>query len=206
MIAHRATGSFSRTNEPPPALGSRVRLHQVSASQLPAHPDLAPYQEGASSSTPQTPFEPFVTSVLNEANTFITKYLPAVITTRSAKKTVPPSNATVQLAEYTIPAPSLPAEARTAGGESWFIRSSLHEGEKKTGTADWEEFEGALLDRHSEHEQDYTPDVFDAHRVISWHDELAAVGGKVGIWEKVEMNSTLIFERGPKAGIELTLA
>lgn len=111
-----------------------------------------------------------------------------MIKVRSSNKTVPPSNATVQLSDYTIPAQELPAEARVSGGEPWFTRSSLHENDKKAGTADWDEFEGALLDKHSEHEMDYTPDVFDAHHVLGWSEQLEAMGRKVDDWEKVDMD------------------
>lgn len=199
MTTTAGTGSNGLHGETKiPALGSVMRLHQYPVSTLPQHPDLAPYQTDTYS---HPPLSGFINSVLAEAETFVTKYLPTVIKVRSAQKTVSPSSAKVQLAEHTIPASSLPAEARTPDGETWFARSSLHVNEKKAGTGDWDEFEGALLDRHSEHEMDYTPDVFDAHRVLSWDDELAQRNGKVGHWEKVEMS---IYEMAHKIPPPLT--
>lgn len=175
-----------------PPIGDLVRLHAYAATRLPAHPDLAIHPP---SSDVQPDLQQFIASVLAEGDSFITKYLPSVVKVRTAKKTVPPSKATVQLAEHYIPESELPATAKTKDGESWFMRSSLHVNEKATGTGDWEEFEKALLDRHSQHEMDYTPDVFDAHYVLGWDDQLQAIGNKVGEWEKVEMN---IFEMAHK--------
>lgn len=165
-----------------------MRLHEYPASKLPAHPELAAYQSGGSPAD----LESFITAALSEGETFLTEYLPGVIKVRSAKRTVPPSKATVQLAEHSIAAGELPNDAKTPSGESWFLRSSIHEDEKKAGTGDWEEFEGALLDNHSQHEMDYTPDVFDAHKVLGWDEELDAIGRKIGPWEKVEMDSKFL--------------
>ncbi|KAL1306461.1 hypothetical protein AAFC00_005159 [Neodothiora populina] len=192
MAARRGTGTLEV-----PDLGSKVRLHEYPASELPAHPDLAPYQ----TSGDQPDLKSFIISTLSEGNSFVTSYIPAVIKVRTSQKTVPPSKATVQLAAHRISAARLPAEARTESGESWFVRSSLHKSEKAAGTADWEEFEEALLDNHSQHEMDYTPDVFDAYRVLSWDEELAKMGNIVGSWEKVEMG---IFEMAHKIPPPLT--
>lgn len=164
-----------------------VRLASYPASKLPAHPDLAAYHTNPSD--PPPPLHQFVLNALEEGERFLEKYLPSVIRVRTANKTVPPSKATVQLAEHSIPEAQLPASAKYSGGESWFMRRSLHVNESTTGTGTWDEFEGALLDRHSQHEMDYTPDVFDAHHVLGWDEELAASGSKVGQWDKVEMNS-----------------
>lgn len=197
MTTRAGTGSHGLHGKTDlPSLGPLLRLNQYPASRLPSHPELAPYQTNTND---QPDLNSFVTSILGEAETFEKSYLPAVIKVRSSKKTVPPSKAAVQLAEHSIPASSLPEEARAPGGETWFVRSSMHENEKKPGTADWAEFEEALLDKHSEHEMDYTPDVFDAHKVLSWDEELA--GKTVGQWEKVEMN---LFEMAHKIPPPLT--
>lgn len=192
-------GTSPRTR---PELGPLVRLHPIAASKLPAHPDLTPYQ----TSTDQLPdLSSFVSSVLAEAATFVTGYVPTAFEIKSASKKSPPSHATIQLLEHHLPASALPVEVRPQGGpviaENWFARSSLHEDRQEAGTGTWEEFEGALLDNHSQHEMDYTPDVFDAHRVLTWDDELSKLEGKVESWEKVGMS---IYEMAHKIPPPLT--
>lgn len=168
------------------SLGPLVRLRPLAPVNLPSHPDLASLQ----SSTSLPDLNTFVLSALNEASSFMTSYLPANFKTKSSSKSSPPSSAQVELLAHEIPTSALPSEARIPGSgnvaESWFARTSLHENSRKAGTADWMEFESGLLDDHSVHEMRYTPDVYDAYRVLSWDDQLS---GSVGEWRKVGMSS-----------------
>lgn len=165
------------------AHGQLVRLRALYPSQLPAHPDLAALQ-GTPSALPD--LETFIINVLTEASTFMTDYLPKNFSIKDRSKTSPPAKATVQLLAHEIPASQLGANAQD---EAWFARTSLHENKKANGTATWDEFEAGLLDDHSLHESQYTPDVFDAHKVLSWDAKLAEKQAKVGNWEKVGLNS-----------------
>ncbi|THY33348.1 hypothetical protein D6D01_02270 [Aureobasidium pullulans] len=165
--------------------GKLVRLRALNPSQLPAHPDLESLQLAASA---LPPLETFITDVLNEASTFMTDYLPQNFAIKERSKTSPPAKATIQLLAHEISAQHLGPNAQN---EAWFARTSLHENKKEPGTANWNEFEAGLLDDHSLHESQYTPDVFDAHKVLSWDSKLAEKQAKVGNWEKVGMS---IFE------------
>ncbi|KAI4724232.1 hypothetical protein E4T49_08023 [Aureobasidium sp. EXF-10728] len=167
--------------------GQLVRLRALTPSQLPAHPDLAALQAGA----PALPdLEIFITSILTEASTFMTDYLPNNFAIKDRSKKSPPAKATIQLLAHEISAHQLGPNAHD---EAWFARTSLHENKKELGTANWDEFEAGILDDHSLHESQYTPDVFDAHKVLSWDPKLAEKQAKVGNWVKVGLN---IFEMG----------
>jgi len=168
--------------------GQLVRLRALYPSQLPAHPDLTALQ-GTASALPD--LDTFIVSVLNEASTFMTEYLPKNFSIKDRSKTSPPAKATVQLVAQEISAQVLGANAQD---EAWFARTSLHENKKEKGTASWDEFEAGLLDDHSLHESQYTPDVFDAHKVLSWDDKLAEKQAKVGSWEKVGLNSEYLVD------------
>ena len=50
----------------------------------------------------------------------------------------------------------------------------MHVNKREAGTADFAEFDTGLRQEHSVHEMDYTPDVFDAHEVLSWDAEITA--------------------------------
>lgn len=57
--------------------------------------------------------------------------------------------------------------------EHWFARRSIHNNmsSKSTahpGHASWEEFLFGLRDDHSKHEEDFTPTLFDARKVVDW--------------------------------------
>jgi hypothetical protein len=163
--------------------GQLVRLRLLNPSQLPAHPDLAALQIAASA---LPDLDTFITNILTEASTFMTDYLPQNFSIKDRSKTSPPAKATVQLLSHEIPAHLLGPNAHD---EAWFARTSLHENKKELGTASWDEFEAGLLDDHSLHESQYTPDVFDAYKVLSWDPKLAEKQAKVGSWEKVGLNS-----------------
>lgn len=100
----------------------------------------------------------------------MTDYMNSHFTVKAENKSAAPSTAGVKLLEKTIPAIELPT-LHTVGDhseETWFARTSIHENKAAAGTASWREFEYGLMDDHSAHEMDYTPDVYDAHKVLSW--------------------------------------
>ncbi|KAF4554000.1 Hypothetical protein D9617_5g068750 [Elsinoe fawcettii] len=167
-----------------PRLGLRLRLRRLSPHELPQHPDLAEHQTKTKPSDPRT----FAREVLEEAEVFATEYWPKNFKVKSSTKSSPPSKAPVELTTYDIDVDDMPPEVRGGNisgiAESWFGRSSVHENKAEKGSAEWSEFERYLLDDHSEHEKDYTPAVYDAHKVLDW--------GRTGLdgiegWEKVEM-------------------
>ena len=173
------------------ALGPLVRMRPLSPGQLPAHPDLASHQTSGSSPDLST----FLTEVFQEAETFMTTYMSANFTVKAENKPASPSKASVKLLEKTITSSELPTSSSPNGAaeETWFARTSIHENASTNGTASWSEFEYGLMDDHSAHEMDYTPEVYDAHRVLSWDQEAAAM--QVPGFEKVRLS---IFEMAHK--------
>ncbi|PNS13899.1 hypothetical protein CAC42_1390 [Sphaceloma murrayae] len=182
-----AVSKKSRTSSGSAGLGLRVRLRRLSPSELPQHPELAAYQT-YHRADPKS----FAREVLNEAESFATDYWSKKFKVKSSKKSSPPSTAPVELLIHDVHVDDMPEEVRGGAisgiAETWFARSSIHENKAKKGTAEWAEFERYLLDDHSEHEKDYTPAVYDAHKVLDWGSTgLQGIEG----WEKVEMS---IFE------------
>ncbi|RMZ82937.1 hypothetical protein DV737_g1809, partial [Chaetothyriales sp. CBS 132003] len=62
--------------------------------------------------------------------------------------------------------------------EHWFARHSRHsnvssKSTDKPGHASWDEFVYGLRDNHSQHEQDFTPTLYDARKVIDWSGQVA---------------------------------
>ncbi|GAM86121.1 hypothetical protein ANO11243_041320 [Dothideomycetidae sp. 11243] len=167
------------------SLGLRVRLRRLQPSELPHHPDLAQLQSNVTPPDPKI----FARDVLVEAKMFMTDYWPKKFTVKAPSKQSSPSAAPVELLVKEVSASEIPSDVRPKGvsgtAESWFARSSVHENKRETGTATWDEFEGYLLDHHSENEKEYTPDVYDANRVLHWD---SATIGEIPGWEKVEMH------------------
>jgi Protein of unknown function (DUF3074) len=61
--------------------------------------------------------------------------------------------------------------------EHWFTRRSIHENVsskhvEKPGHASWEEFLFGLRDNHSKHEEEFTPTLFDARKVVDWSGQV----------------------------------
>lgn len=169
----------------PPPLGPLIRLRALSPSDVPAHPDLASIQTASSS----PPLHTFIASALTEAETFMTTYLPREFKSKGTKSSAP-SAAGVELLARDIAASELLTEVRAGGGsdEAWFARTSVHENAEREGTASWGEFGDGLCRQHSRHEMEYTPDVFDAHQVLSWDRWLVEEGGLLEGWTDVGMS------------------
>ena len=79
--------------------------------------------------------------------------------------------------EYMRPGRSKPPTSVLSGGEHWFARKSIHKDlsskdAASPGNASWKEFVYGLRDNHSQHEQDFTPNLFDAHHVCDWNTEV----------------------------------
>lgn len=85
--------------------------------------------------------------------------------------------------------PRKSSRARHSYGEAWFARKSTHRNGRERGTADYSEFEEGLRRDHSQHEMDYTPNVFDAHKVLDWNTDIKALGGEVEGFQDVSMSS-----------------
>lgn len=78
---------------------------------------------------------------------------------------------------YSRPRRSKPPASVLSGGEHWFARKSVHRDlssrdATQPGNASWKEFIFGLRDHHSKHEEDFTPNLFDAHHVCDWNEQV----------------------------------
>ena len=59
--------------------------------------------------------------------------------------------------------------------EHWFTRRSVHNcvsSKLEPGTASWEQFVFGLLHNHSKNEQEFTPNLYDAPKVVDWDGQV----------------------------------
>ncbi|MCJ1307853.1 hypothetical protein MMC25_001501 [Agyrium rufum] len=181
------------TSSPP--LGNLVRLVPLSLSEIPAHPSIPDSTTGQ-----KPPLAKFIIAVLNEAVSFSDHSVPSKFTS-SGTKSSQPSTSKVEILKHTIPSSELakipwnsssstnsdtdtgtetvaiprPASSPSGVEENWFVRSSAHENKKAAGTAVWEEFDEGLRVDHNEKEAAYTPELFDANKVLDWDGETAGM-------------------------------
>jgi hypothetical protein len=182
-----ATSEAAQTSASSPSgLGPLIRLRLLNPNQLPSHPTLGSHDDGKG----HISIDSFATNALDEAETFMTTYLPSKFELKGSDKRSPPSNAPVELFAKDIPSSSLPKHSGVPQGttEHWFARKSVHENKAVAETANWPEFDDGLRRNHSQNEMGYTPDVVDAHEVLSWNSQLWESGGKIGQWEDVQMS------------------
>jgi len=143
---------------------------------------------------------PFLTALLTEATTFVDDTLPTTFRPKSTKSN-PPATAPIEVFQRMISVaeiskipfteaniPRKSSRVRQSYGEAWFARRSTHANKRERGTANWREFEEGLRRDHSQHEMEYTPDVFDAYKVLDWNAELQDLGGGVGAFQDVTMS------------------
>ncbi|KAF2759315.1 hypothetical protein EJ05DRAFT_499727 [Pseudovirgaria hyperparasitica] len=168
------------TAAPPKA--EYLHITPLTATDLPAHPDLASAQQP----TGQTPtLHAFTTAILKQGVEFATYYSDASIFVPKGDKASPPSTAKVtSLTGKNVP--------RTTASEQWFARRSVHEDARKNGTADFEQFDVVLNKDHSRNEDDYTPGIYDANRLLAWEGI-----GSVEEFEGVEMSVYEMYHKQP---------
>lgn len=174
------------------SLGPMIRMRALPINQIPSHPSLSSHQH---STAPN--ISTFTADAINEAQKFMTAYLPSKFDVKSSDKRSEPATAPIQLLSHIIKSADLPREIGDAteeqngpagAAENWFARISLHENQAAAGTGSWEEMDASLRQNHSQHEKDYTPDVLEAHEVLNWREELQSVGARVeGGWEDVDV-------------------
>jgi hypothetical protein len=166
------------TNDFHSASRRRLRLTPLPISELPAHSLLASQQSTASPT-----LRSFITEVLSEAIAFSDTIVPTQFKRKGSPKSSSPSTAQVQL--LTCDDLKLVGSSKgndTSKTEAWFARQSTHVDKAETGTASWEEFVDGLMRDHSVHEMEYTPDVYDAHKVLDWREEIGMLEGEG--WEQ----------------------
>lgn len=146
----------------------KLRLKPLSPDALPPHPLLKPLQ----SLNHKLDLRNFIREVLSEAADFSDSVIPSNFHRQGSPKTSAPSSAKVQLLSSDL-----------IKGESWFARQSVHENAPLEGTASYDEFEDFLFFDHSKYEMEYTPDVYDAHKVLDWKEDIERVEEGEGFGE-----------------------
>ncbi|KAL9100420.1 MAG: hypothetical protein Q9163_004202 [Psora crenata] len=192
-------------------LGNLIRLHPLHTSELPEHPALDslinhPQDEQSSNSPLIRPhIRPFIIHVLNEASQFADDTVLNSFKSRGKKKS-PPARHPVELMTKTysrreiseIPwqNQSLPRQwsgIQDKPAEVWVARKSRHPNRSEEGTATFSEFDEGLRQDHPEHEQDYTPDVYEHYEVLNWSEaiqtEVEKDGQIQGDYAEVRMGS-----------------
>ncbi|MCJ1366537.1 hypothetical protein MMC16_005666 [Acarospora aff. strigata] len=134
----------------------------------------------------------FLTEVLDQAISFVDDIVPKTFVEKS-EKTSSPAVAKVKVLKREIDSqqlsqipwentkvPRIAPSSLGFNGEAWFARRSQHANQAQKGTASFSEFEHGLMVDHSEHEQEYTPDVYDARPVLDWDTETASTNLIIG--------------------------
>ena len=170
-----------------PPLGCWIRLSPLKLGDLPSHAAFktAPADDGQvkhdSERERRPELLPFAKALLDEAREFVNVTLPATFQ-EGALKSSPPAAAKVRLLRRDISKRELsntvqpgsdvrresPWNTGHAGEEAWFARRSIHENSTAPGTATFDEFDWGLRVDHSEHEREYSLEVFDSYKVIDW--------------------------------------
>lgn len=165
-------------------LGQYLRMAPLSVAALPQHAafDSAENKHLLDPSVERPALHQFVRVVLDDAFRLIDRRLETFKLT--GRKQSPPAEGDVCQLQQTVSVKELRTISRDPklspkgyqnwprAAEAWFARRSWHAEEMRAGTAEWDEFKFGLKDLHSEHEYEYTPDVYDAHEVLSWNDQL----------------------------------
>jgi hypothetical protein len=169
------------TNDFHSASKRRLRLKPLPISDLPSHPIFAAHQSGSSPT-----LQSFVNEVLSEAIAFSDTIIPTQFKSKGSPKSSDPSTAKVQLLTCDD---IVQVGVKGEKTEPWFARHSVHEDLAKHGTATYEEMVAGLMRNHSVHEMEYTPDVFDAHKVLDWKEEIARLEaeGRSGGYKELAM-------------------
>lgn len=148
---------------------------------------------------------PFLNTVLSEATAFVDQTLPSTFKSKGTKSN-PPATAKIEVSQRMISSEEISKIPWTAGniprkssrakqnyGEAWFARKSTHTNKGQPGTATWREFDEGLRVNHSEHEREYTPDVYDSHKVLSWDEDIGRLAEGLEDYTDVKMMSTHSF-------------
>jgi hypothetical protein len=167
------------TNDFHSASERRLRLKPLPLSDLPSHPLLTSHQ-----STTSPSLQPFILEVLAEAISFSDSIVPTQFKSKGSPKSSEPSTAKVQLLTCDD---IVQAGVKGEKTEPWFARHSVHEDAPKHGTTTFEEMVHGLMRDHSKNEMEYTPDVYDAYKVLDWTEEIARLQSERGLQGYREM-------------------
>ena len=166
-------------------LGKYLHLAPLRPAALPHHPafDVSEKQSVQDTQYQRPGADNFIRDILNEAAAFKEHRIGRTFK-ESGKKKSPPATAEVSQLHQTITVEELKRIARETNlspneyqkwpnaPEDWFARRSKHGDQAQAGTASWDEFKSGLKELHSEHEGDYTPDIYDTHLVLDWAEQI----------------------------------
>lgn len=181
-------------------LGNLLRLSPLHLDELPSHPKILNLAGKGSDKKPPE-LAAFIKEVLNQAIEFIDDTMPATFKEANLKASSP-STAQVRLLSRYIPSSQIkqitwsnpnvsrqPPEDILDSGEAWFARRSRHVNQAQEGTASFSEFDYGLRVEHSEHEREYTPDLYDSFKVLEWDIQSECGGLVIDNYSSITMNS-----------------
>ena len=154
------------------SLGKRLRLIPIPVESLPEHPAFARWVNRPIDTAETRPkLRDFVLEILDEAMKFADFRVRTFKVTgekgsRGADAWVEQSHQRITRREQL----ETGKVSDAARDEEWFARVSRHSNAAVPGTATWNDFRQGLKEFHSEHEAEYTPDVYDAHLVMEWKE------------------------------------
>lgn len=163
-----------------------IRLAPLQYDDLPSHPDFAGSNNKQTSSRPD--LLTFTLTTLDQGRALVLPKEFNLAFKSHSWKSSPPSNNEIEIlssevpsseiqsvawASPTVPRPK-PAKFRD---EFWYARRSYHHNlsvkRNAPGTASFDEFIFGLRDKKSQREAQFTDDLYDAHYICDWNEELA---------------------------------
>ncbi|KAL8659022.1 MAG: hypothetical protein Q9226_000648 [Calogaya cf. arnoldii] len=161
-------------------------------------------QPDAPEANTRPPIGPFIKAILDSAVIFIDDTLPTTFQHHSHKSSTS-AKTNVELLQHMVSAKELSKvdwqgskiprhPPDNLASEAWFARRSRHANKQAKGTASFSEFDYGLRIDHCQHEDAYTPEVFDTRRVLEWDipDSLAKVDSDFADYQNITMSILVI--------------
>lgn len=163
-----------------------IRLAPLQYEDLPAHPSFTSANQKPGQSRPD--LLSFTLTTLDQGRALVLPKDFNLVFSSHSWKPSPPSNNEVEILSAEVPSSAVqsipwasqavprpkPAKIRD---EFWYARRSYHHNlsnkRNAPGTASFEEFIYGLRDKKSQREAEFTHDLYDAHHICDWNEELA---------------------------------
>lgn len=186
------------------AVGNLIRLLPLHINEIPHHPCFESYLRNDASNS-RTVIRPhlrtFLEALLDQAGLITSEHVQASFK-YIKEKASPPSFNKVRLFKRCIGQQDLQSVGWTdsivprdwssrqkKSPEAWFARISEHANHVGEGTADYLEFDAGLRVQHQVHEQEYTPNLIDAYKILDWNEDIRKlVDGGSGLDDFTDMN------------------
>lgn len=166
-----------------------IRAAPLQFEDLPPHPSF-PAPSTKQSQNPRPDLLTFALTALDQGRSLLLPTTFNLAFKHHSNKSSPPSNNEVEILSAEVPtstlSKSIPWSSTTVPrpkpsklhDEFWYARRSYHHNlsvkRNAPGTASFNEFIYGLRDKKSEREAQFTSDLYDAHYICDWNDELSS--------------------------------